>query len=170
MLIPRILFGFFLVAFIFHTMGFHLLTPSFIDRFSDVGFFRDVINLRSDPLRHHLANAFAEHMILSMAYMIFSILLFLFLIVRDFIARFGAISDRYKIPISLFLSVGVFIAVGSYFILSGSHSSFANTDRRFAGMPFWWVISMTTFMWWIIPPLLIGAIKDPDYVWEKWKL
>lgn len=166
----KFVFLIYIFSLVFHSMGFSLLPKPVVDLFSSFGFYNDVLLLRMIPSKHDTAEAYAGHMILSTLYMVPAIALFAIVAVRDVLARIKLLPRHCAMPYSLIAISALLIAVGCYFIFSTSHSSFANDDRRFRGMPIWWVMSMTTFMWPSIFTVLSCALVNPKYTRENWKI
>ena len=160
----------YIFSLVFHSMGFSLLPKPVVDLFSGFGFYNDVLLLRMIPSKHDTAEAYAGHMILSTLYIPPTIALFAIVAVRDALARIKLLPRHYAMPYSLIAFSALLIAVGCYFIFSTSHSSFANDDRRFRGMPLLWVMLMTTCMWPLLFGVLAGALINPKYLKEHWKL
>ena len=160
----------YIFSLVFHSMGISLLPKTVVDLFSGFGFYNDVLLLRMIPSKHDAAEAYAGHMILSTLYMLPTIALFAIVAVRDALARIKILPPNYTVPFSLIAFSALFIPVGCYFIFSASHSSFANGDRRFRGMPLFWVMFMTTCMWPAFLGVLAGALINPKYLKEHWKL
>ena len=151
-------------------MGFSIIPKSIVDLFSEFGFHNDVLLLRMIPSKHDAAEAYAGHMILSTLYMLPTIALFAIVAVRDVLARVKFLPPHYKMPFSFIPLSALLIAVGCYFIFSTSHSSFANDDRRFRGMPLLWVMLMTTCVWPLLICALSGALINPKYIKAHWKI
>ena len=166
----KFVFLIYIFSLVFHSMGFSLLPKPVVDLFSGFGFYNDVLLLRMIPSKHDAAEAYAGHMILSTLYILPTIALFAIVAVRDALARIKLLPRHYAMPYSLIAFSALLIAVGCYFIFSTSHSSFANDDRRFRGMPLLWVMLMTTFIWPSVFALLSGALVIPKYTRENWKL
>lgn len=170
MIFHRVVIAFWFGSLMFHSAGFHLLPASFVDYFSDFGFFNDVLLLREAPGMRDAAESYAGHMIISLLYTLAAIFLFLVASMREILIRSRIFADRDRLSVKFFLFVGFAIVLGSYFLLSDAHSSFANSDRRFRGMPLWWVMLITTCMWSALPSILFVAIRKPKLILESMEI
>lgn len=163
----RVVIAFWFGSLVFHSAGFQLLPTSIVDLFSGFGFFNDVLLLREAPGMRNVAESYAGHMITSLLYMLVAIFLFLVASIREILIRSRIVTGRDRLSVKFFLFSGFAIVLGAYFMLSDAHSSFASSDRRFRGMPLWWVMLITTCMWSALPSVLFVAIRKPKLVLES---
>jgi len=165
-----VIFGVWTFSCIIHSAGFHFMPNLITEQFSNFGFFNDVVFLRGDLSRPGLGEAYAGHMIISSFYMFVTIPLFLAALMRDMLTRLRIARGEWRLPNSFLLGCGLFICMGAFMLISDSHSSFINADRRFRGMPLWWTLLITTFVWPILMFMIVLALRDPRTVRENWKL
>jgi hypothetical protein len=165
-----VVLGLWFCSFVFHSLGFHLIPASIVDSLSGFGFYNDVLLLHSFKGAPNISEAYAGHMIISSVYMFASVFLFAFVVFRELLARFRLISFDTNLPHSLLIVCAACIFVGAFFIVVGSESSHIKTDRSFRGMPLWWVLLVSTFIWPLVLSVLILAASDPKYTQDNWKM
>ena len=165
-----LVFGVWTVSFIVHSSGLHLFPKLVTEQFSSFAFFDDAVYLRLDRGRPDLAEAYVGHMVISSFYMFAAIPMLLLTVMTQVLIRLRLTNDQRRIQASFLWSCGLLVCAGSYVILADSHSSFVDADRRFRGMPLWWIFLITTFVWPIVVFMIGLAIREPALVRKNWKL
>lgn len=162
----RLIFLFWVLAFIFHASQYSLFSLSQLEVFDFLGGLSEAHRLAQSSRYASAANAFGEHIVILFLFFCLVFASLILMMLRQVFSLLSVGSTHWP-AWTFFTSVTLAFLVLSFIMFSHDFSIFFGTERRTSGGIFWLKLLLYSVGWPILAVVCIDGLVNPEKYTKK---